>query len=249
MTWVILGGIVVGAGLGAATSAATGGDPGKGALFGAIGGGLTGGIGSLAGSAMGSAAGSAAGGAEGAFGGIGEAALTPAVNQSLSASNVLGSGSLLASAPAEVGTNLTANMGTQFTQGIGSGISNAGTSTASGLVGALPSAAMDVVKASAPEMIKGVAGSVMAPGYSGPSVTDMNVKDYIESRDATNLGTQTWGPSSKPGLGSKGAGLAGGGEVNLEDGQFILPADVVSALGNGSTKAGAQFLDEFFGLA
>jgi hypothetical protein len=44
-----------------------------------------------------------------------------------------------------------------------------------------------------------------------------------------------------------GGGFAEGGEVHLADGQFIIPADVVSALGNGSTNAGAKFLDEFFG--
>ena len=240
MTWVILGGVVIGAGLGAATSAATGGDPGKGALFGAIGGGLTGGIGSLAGSAMGSAAGSAtgaAGGSAGSFGGIGSAALTPAVGESLSASSVLGSGSLLASAPAEVGTSLTANMGTQFAQGIGSGISSAGTSATSGVLGSIPSAFTQTLAKEAPSAALQVAGPLISGGggYRGPSVTDMNVKDYVENKKASELGSQTWG-------------LAAGGEVDLEDGDFILPADVVSALGNGSTKAGAQFLDEFFGL-
>ena len=80
----------------------------------------------------------------------------------------------------------------------------------------------------------------MGSGYSGPSVTDMNVKDYVENKHAGELGSQVWGLAP---------GKAGGGEVNLEDGQFILPADIVSALGNGSTKAGAEFLDEFFGLA
>ncbi len=42
--------------------------------------------------------------------------------------------------------------------------------------------------------------------------------------------------------------FARGGEVGLKEGQFIIPADVVSALGNGSTKAGAEFLNEFFGV-
>ena len=36
----------------------------------------------------------------------------------------------------------------------------------------------------------------------------------------------------------------GGRSVRLEDSDYIVPADVVSALGNGSTKAGAQYLDE-----
>lgn len=36
--------------------------------------------------------------------------------------------------------------------------------------------------------------------------------------------------------------LAHGGQIPLKDGAYIIPADVVSALGNGSSKAGAEFL-------
>lgn len=36
--------------------------------------------------------------------------------------------------------------------------------------------------------------------------------------------------------------LKQGGHVPLKDGAYIIPADVVSALGNGSSKAGAEFL-------
>jgi len=39
--------------------------------------------------------------------------------------------------------------------------------------------------------------------------------------------------------------LAKGG-VNLQDSDYIIPADVVSALGNGSSKAGARYLDQQF---
>lgn len=38
----------------------------------------------------------------------------------------------------------------------------------------------------------------------------------------------------------------GGSSVNLQDSDYIIPADVVSALGNGSSKAGARYLDEQF---
>jgi hypothetical protein len=50
------------------------------------------------------------------------------------------------------------------------------------------------------------------------------------------------------GLGSIGratggiTALAHGGQVALGDGAYIIPADVVSALGNGSSKAGAEYL-------
>jgi trimeric autotransporter adhesin len=50
------------------------------------------------------------------------------------------------------------------------------------------------------------------------------------------------------GLGSIGratggiTALAHGGQIPLGDGAYIIPADVVSALGNGSSKAGAEYL-------
>jgi hypothetical protein len=39
---------------------------------------------------------------------------------------------------------------------------------------------------------------------------------------------------------------ARGGSIHLKDGQYIIPADVVSALGNGSSKAGARYLTHLF---
>jgi hypothetical protein len=39
---------------------------------------------------------------------------------------------------------------------------------------------------------------------------------------------------------------AHGGSIRLENNSFIIPADVVSAIGNGSTKAGAKYLDHLF---
>jgi hypothetical protein len=38
------------------------------------------------------------------------------------------------------------------------------------------------------------------------------------------------------------AGAAPGGPIRVSDGEYIIPSDVVSALGNGSTKAGAAHL-------
>jgi len=69
-----------------------------------------------------------------------------------------------------------------------------------------------------------------------------------QNADARELSAQVSGGLSG-GLGLGGKRFAHGGGVALEEGQFIIPADVVSALGNGSTKAGAAFLDEFFGRA
>jgi hypothetical protein len=71
-----------------------------------------------------------------------------------------------------------------------------------------------------------------------------NQEEQMQIEGAQRLGNQIYG-----GMGGGGMGMAAGGGVKLEEGQFIVPADVVSALGNGSTKAGAAFLKDFFDLA
>jgi hypothetical protein len=40
------------------------------------------------------------------------------------------------------------------------------------------------------------------------------------------------------------ASIEGEQDVLLSDGEFVVPADVVSGLGNGSSDAGARALDE-----
>jgi hypothetical protein len=42
-----------------------------------------------------------------------------------------------------------------------------------------------------------------------------------------------------------GTGTSDSVPARLADGEFVLSSDVVSGLGNGSNKAGAQILDEF----
>lgn len=43
----------------------------------------------------------------------------------------------------------------------------------------------------------------------------------------------------------QGDGLSDSIPANLSAGEYVLPAQVVSALGNGDTQAGAKLLDEF----
>lgn len=66
---------------------------------------------------------------------------------------------------------------------------------------------------------------------------------------ATNLYSASTAPISSGGQQYFATGgltsLAKGG-VNLQDSDYIIPADVVSALGNGSSKAGARYLDQQF---
>jgi len=97
------------------------------------------------------------------------------------------------------------------------------------------------LQSSAPEMVKGVLGTASPSAGMTPEMMRKGQEakawnDQQEEKQANELGSQTWG-------------LAAGGSVDLHDGDFILPADIVSAMGNGSTKAGAQFLDEFFGVS
>jgi hypothetical protein len=84
------------------------------------------------------------------------------------------------------------------------------------------------------------ANSRMAQSYAQASAQQQKEKDDAFK---TQLARTQGGIS-----GGRGMGMNKGGEVALQEGQFIIPADVVSALGDGSTKAGANFLDEFFGV-
>ena len=60
-----------------------------------------------------------------------------------------------------------------------------------------------------------------------------------QNAQANSLAPQLSGSGPLAGLGN----MAKGGSVTVGDSAYIIPADVVSALGNGSTKAGAEFLN------
>ena len=82
--------------------------------------------------------------------------------------------------------------------------------------------------------------------------TRQNESDYLNTLAAQDqAGTQ----AAKKLYAGSGEGFKGwaeggiatiqaarGGSVGLKNGDYIVPADVVSALGNGSTKAGAKYL-------
>lgn len=68
---------------------------------------------------------------------------------------------------------------------------------------------------------------------------------------ATNLYSAPTAPISSGGqqyfaTGGLTSLAKGGSSMRLEDSDYIIPADVVSALGNGSSKAGARYLDQQF---
>lgn len=210
------------------------------------------GTGALVGSGLGAATSAATGGDPGKgalFGALG-GGLTGGVG------SFLGSGSGAVGSIANAATPSVSGMFPAGAQGLGAMVSEAGLGAAPGssVAGLFPAGAStlssvaggglgstlgsigtEVAKSAIPTMAQ------MAMPSSGGMTPEMIQKGqaaqaWNNQREAKELGSQTWG-------------LAGGGEVGLEDGDFIFPADVVSAIGNGSTKAGAQFLDEFFGTA
>jgi hypothetical protein len=88
-----------------------------------------------------------------------------------------------------------------------------------------------VTKAAGPQIMN-VAGSAMnpPPSYGNQGAQTVNAAKQQGQADATSA-YKSW---------------AHGGSIRLENNSFIIPADVVSAIGNGSTKAGAKYLDHLF---
>jgi hypothetical protein len=77
-------------------------------------------------------------------------------------------------------------------------------------------------------------------------VTPETIEAYIASLNRGEDPRKSYSgysPNSYFALSEDTPSFSNGGEVPLEDGAFIIPADVVSHLGNGSTKGGADLLD------
>ena len=81
---------------------------------------------------------------------------------------------------------------------------------------------------------------VMSPSYDDSGEQRINALRQAGSESAQGTYGPGWSTSSW--MQSK----AKGGQIHLRNGDFIIPADVVSAIGNGSTKAGAKYLDHLF---
>lgn len=74
----------------------------------------------------------------------------------------------------------------------------------------------------------------------------MDLISKVKGQGGEQGGQQVSGPGD--GLNDQVAGTLGGQEpVRLSDGEFVVPADVVSGIGNGSTDAGASALQEMLG--
>jgi hypothetical protein len=75
------------------------------------------------------------------------------------------------------------------------------------------------------------------PGGGGGGI--MGVRDYILKRKATGGKISGPGDGQSDNIPATGPGM----DILLSDGEFVIPADVVSALGAGSTDAGAKRLE------
>ena len=74
-----------------------------------------------------------------------------------------------------------------------------------------------------------------------------NLVDKVESGDMQATAQKSQGHLRGPGDGMSDmipASVDGSNDVLLSDGEYVVPADVVSGLGNGSSDAGSKHLDE-----
>lgn len=116
----------------------------------------------------------------------------------------------------------------QFVEGLGGGKA------------ALKAAGM----AAAPALAGGLTAGAAASGYGG----DGEMSEY--NYDAGYTGGEASGdaPSSeKRWFNHQFTRMAAGGRVGLEQGGFVIPADVVSMIGNGSSDAGLEALAQYLG--
>ena len=165
----------------------------------------------------------------------------------------------------EIGTNVPGGAGNTV------GLASATPESGGALSGLADSAASGISKAGVPitgdQLSTGLnaLGAGAVTDYAGQSIVDAQdaadkaaEEDKMRGLDFASQGSSGLAAVSGAGLptgsgplGSLGkigratgglTALAHGGQIPLKDGAYIIPADVVSALGNGSSKAGAEFL-------
>lgn len=249
----IAGSAALGSASGAALSAATGGDPGQGALMGAVTGGVTAGAGAALGGAGGAAggvtgsAGQAATAAQPTVDAITQGVASPGFQQA--ATGIQGAAEVAAAEPAVSAiTQGVASPG--FQQASQAAANAAGTGGLGSILtgDTAKSIGAEVAKQGLGMGIEGIQNQMASNAIDKQAKQDMAMADIRgaqQTKAAEEDANKMYGPAGGLG-GGRGLGMNEGGGVRLREGQFIIPADVVSALGNGSTKAGASFLDDFF---
>ena len=244
--------MLIGAVTGGGVSAVTGGDPLKGALLGAAGGGLGAGVGG----ALGGQAATAA--VPGATAGSAASATVPSALQSALPTTALGPTNMAAQAGQMAGTQAVPQVGfKELMTGGGDFQSKLGNylvqnpmqvGGASGVLGGIGSV-------SAPELPekKKYKGPLSRFSYDPSRYTSMARGGLADTAVARRMmGGGHLGSYSDGGRLLKGPGDGMSDDIpakigkkqpaRLADGEFVVPADVVSGLGNGSTDAGAKKL-------
>ena len=250
--------MLIGAVTGAGTSAITGGDPLKGAMLGAAGGGLGAGVGGALGGQAATAAAAPTGTAVGSAGSAASATVPSALQQALPTTGTAALGPTklaaqtgqLAGAPVvpEVGFKELMTGGGDFQSKLGNYL------------------VQNPVQVGGASGVLGGIGSVSAPGLPGEEEYDGPLSKFrydprrykpmasgglADSMPAMRMGGHL-GSYSDGGRLLKGPGDGMSDDIpakigkkqpaRLADGEFVVPADVVSGIGNGSTDAGAKKL-------
>jgi len=82
-------------------------------------------------------------------------------------------------------------------------------------------------------------------GMPGSNITTHADGGLIEGHNPTFFSEGGLGSIDNRHVKGEGDGTSDSIEAMLADGEFVIPADVVSDLGNGSNEAGASVLDQF----
>jgi len=238
--------MLIGAVTGAGTSAVTGGDPLKGALLGAAGGGIGAGVaGAGAGAASGTTSGTAGGGAGGAAGGAGAGGTTGVLSQT---------GQLTSGMVPSVSTGAaTQTAGSSMFPSI-SGLYARNPNLFPAATGALTSTLLNKPKVAGREEEDEYSGALSDFSYSRSGYTPYRAASggLMDTEPARRMAGGGLGSYSDGGQTLQGPGdgmsdsipatIGGAQPARLADGEFVVPADVVSGIGNGSTDAGARQL-------
>jgi hypothetical protein len=251
--------MLIGAATGAGTSAITGGDPLKGALMGAAGGGFGAGVGGALGGQAATAAVPGASAIPGATAGSAASATVPSALQSALPTTALGPTNMAAQAGQMAGTQAVPQVGFKD-------LMTGGGDFSSKLGNYLVQNPMQVGSAAG---VMGGIGSYELPGmpkkdnYSGPlNRFSYDPDKYRPQMAAGGLADSM--PAKRMAMGGHLGSYSDGGRLlkgpgdgmsddipakigskqpaRLADGEFVVPADVVSGIGNGSTDAGAKKL-------
>jgi hypothetical protein len=251
--------MLIGAVTGGGVSAVTGGDPLKGALLGAAGGGLGAGVGGALGGQAATAAVPGASAVPGATAGSAASATVPSALQSALPTTALGPTNMAAQAGQMAGTQAVPQVGfKELMTGGGNFQSKLGNylvqnpmqvGGASGVLGGIGSV-------SAPELPekKKYKGPLSRFSYDPSRYTSTMARGGLADTAVARrmMGGGHLGSYSDGGRLLKGPGDGMSDDIpakigkkqpaRLADGEFVVPADVVSGLGNGSTDAGAKKL-------